>query len=385
MLSSLECLIQPVSRAQFAVGAIAKLPKYLKAAGCKSAVIVTDEGLVKAGVIARVQEALEAKEVAYQLFSGVSPNPTTDDVFAGAEVLREAPDAAVVAVGGGSAMDAAKAISLLAPNGGKVTDFYPGARVAHPGQPLIAVPTTAGTGAETNMFAVITDSEKGRKLLVGHPSVHPQASILDPELSVGAPQKVTATCGMDVLTHAIESFTSNRPNPFSEAVALRAIAMVATYLPVAYDDGADVEARSQMLVAAHLAGIAFSSTGLGMCHAMGHPLSARLGVAHGQSLASILPDVMRFNMETSAPRYAQVAIALGVADAQADDENALRAIGAVEAMSARVKTNVPLGELGVTLELIPTLVEDAFADPLMASTPRPPGNADVTGIYEARL
>jgi alcohol dehydrogenase len=191
---------------------------------------------------------------------------------------------------------------------------------------------------------------------------------------------------MDVLTHAIEALTSNRNNPYSDALAIGAIAMTGGYLPRALDDGSDLEARSQMLVASHLAGLAFSSSGLGICHAMGHPLSARLGAAHGQTLATLLPHVMRFNLDVCEERYARVAHALGAAEPGMTTEAGARAaIAAVEALRARSGCERSASDLGVSSELIPTLVEDAFADVLMMTTPKPPQAADVAELYRAAL
>ncbi|MEZ4375980.1 MAG: iron-containing alcohol dehydrogenase [Polyangiaceae bacterium] len=383
MLSEAGFQIQPVNRAQFGVGSISKLGKHVKSVGKQRALIVTDPGLVKAGVVTQVEEALSAEGIEARVFSEVRPNPTTEDVTLGRDAAREFGDAAVVPVGGGSVLDAAKAIALWAPNGGELADYVPGCKPKHPGHPVIAVPTTSGTGAETNMFAVITDPERGRKILIGHLSVQPKASVLDPALTVGCPAAVTATCGMDVLTHAIEALTSNRPNPFSEAVALRAIAMAGHHLPIAFEDGANIEARSQLMFASHLAGIAFASAGLGVCHAMGHPISARLNAAHGQTLATLLPEVMRFNCLVSEAKYAQVAIALGVAEPELDNhDNAQLGINAIEHLRAHVRTDISLADLGVSASLLPTLVEDAFADPLMITTPRRPEAQDVMRIYE---
>jgi alcohol dehydrogenase len=385
-LSGAEFDIQSVSKASFGAGVARKLGKKLKALGRSSAFVVTDRGLVAGGVVATIQRALEAEKVGCRVFDGVTPNPHDGVVAEGAARLREEPAAAVVPLGGGSSMDAAKAIALVAANGGTIRDFYPGSKPSSPGNPLLAVPTTAGTGSETNMYGVITDRESGRKLLVAHPSVQPVTTLLDPELGTGVPRQPTATCGMDVLTHAIEAFTCKRANPFSDALALQAIAMVARHLPRACDDGSDLEARAQMLLAAHLAGIAFTSSGLGICHAMGHPLSARLGAAHGQTLASLLPLVMRFNAEPCRRRYAEVARALGVADpAGSEEQNATRAIDAVTALRARVGADVPLRQLGAGPELLPLLIEDAFADVLMIATPRFPKPEEVRELYEAAM
>jgi alcohol dehydrogenase len=348
--------------------------------------IVTDAGITRSGIAARIQELLARDGVEAALFDGVLANPTALQVQEGADRLRELDGALVVALGGGSSLDAAKAIALVGANRGAVTDFTFGCKPEHRGRTVVAVPTTAGTGSETNMFGVVTEPKLGRKILIAHPSVMPQAIFLDPELGVGAPREVTATCGMDVLTHAIEAFTSNRNNPYADALALRAIAMTGGYLPRAFDDGSDLEARSQMLLASHFAGLAFSSSGLGICHAMGHPLSARLGAAHGQTLATLLPHVMRFNLDVCEARYAEVAEALGSATSgQSPRERALAAISAVETLRAKVGCDRSGSELGVREDMIPTLIEDAFADVLMLTTPRSPQAADVDALYRAVL
>ncbi len=383
MLSKTSFELQPGVRTSFGAGVVEKLGKRVKSLGYKSALIVTDKGVAKAGIVARVEASLKKSSIRSLVFDGVTANPTFECVHVGSGLLREHPGAAVIAVGGGSTLDASKAIALIAPNGGTPSDYPFGCKPEKSAHPIVAVPTTAGTGSETNMFGVVTDPDKGRKVLLGHPDVLPKLILLDPELTLGVPAPVTATCGMDVLTHAIEAFTCTRMNPLSDAAALRAIAMAASFLPVAFDDGSNLEARSQMLFASHLAGIAFTSSGLGICHAMGHPLSARLGVAHGQSLSTLLPLIMRFNLEVSAARYAQVAIAMGTADPTASDaENAERAIEAVEALRARVATDKSGRELGIEPEAIPMLVEDALADPLMAATPRYPESADVARLYQ---
>ncbi len=386
MLSDKVFEIQPGVRASFGNGSVGKLGRRIKALGKTSAFIVTDSGVARAGVIDRIRRAFDSDGISVELFDGIQANPTVKNVEAGAGKLRASVDAVVVAVGGGSVLDAAKAIALLAPNGGSVSDFPVGCKPKKPGHTVVAVPTTSGTGSETNMFGVVTDPKLGRKVLVAHPSVLPAAVVLDPELTRELPRVPTATCGIDALTHSIEAFTSNRSNPFADSLALRAIAMVASYLPTAVEDGKNLEARSQMLLAAHIAGLAFSSSGLGICHAMGHPLSARLDVPHGQSLATLLPHVMRFNLNVCEVKYAQVAIALGVADPGAENsENAQRALTAVEELSARVGTARSGKELGVKVELIPTLVDDAMADLLMMGTPRFPEPRDVRQLYEAAL
>ncbi len=379
--------IQPTPRATFAAGGAAKLGRQVSALGARRALIVTDPGVVRAGVAARVEASLREAGLETASFSAISPNPTAAEVAAGVALLRGLESAAVVALGGGSAMDAAKLLALMAPNEALTPrDCHPACKPAKPGCPVLAVPTTAGTGSETNSYGVITDTAVGRKFLIGHASVLPVSVLLDPLLTLALPAVPTATCGMDVLTHAIEAATSSRTNPFSQGVALRAIGLVREGLLVATRDGQNVEARSAMLVAAHLAGIAFSSAGLGICHAMGHPLSARLGAAHGQALATLLPGVMRFNLGVCASVYAEVALALGVGEAgRSDAENAEAAIAEVERLRREVGCERSLTELGASSALIPALVEDAFMDALMMTTPRMPSPDDVAALYRAAL
>lgn len=386
MLSDTAFQIQPIPRALFQVGGLANLPKQVAGLRAKRAFIISDPGVTKAGIVAQATDVLSSAGLEVGAFDAVSPNPTAKECAAGAEALREFGEAVVIAIGGGSAMDAAKAIALMAPNGVTAQECWPGAKLGKPGHKVIAVPTTAGTGSETNMYGVITDGEVGRKFLVGNMTVMPAGVILDPKLTIGLPRVPTATCGMDVLTHAIEAYTSARTNPFTQGVAFRAIEMVAGYLEKAFNDGSDIEARGQMLVAAHMAGDAFGSSGLGICHAMGHPLSARLGTSHGQSLCTLLPAIMRFNMPVSERQYAEVAKALGVANAAAGDaDNAAAAVTEVERLRAAVSTAQTLTDLGGKADLIPTLVEDALADTLMMTTPRPPTADDVASLYQGVL
>jgi alcohol dehydrogenase len=236
------------------------------------------------------------------------------------------------------------------------------------------------------MFGVVTDWRLGRKVMIGHPSVQPKAAILDPELTLALPARITALSGMDALTHAVEAFTSSRANPYSDALALRSIASVASYLPRAVEQGGDLEARAQMLLASHLAGLAFASSGLGLCHAMAHAVSARLDVPHGQALATLIPHVMRFNQSTCEVKYSQLAIALGVAgDALSPAANALRAIEAVERISERVGTAFLARDLGLESSLVPTLADDTMADMVLTGTPRFPDPEQVQALFEASL
>ncbi|MDP1875734.1 iron-containing alcohol dehydrogenase family protein [Phenylobacterium sp.] len=383
MLANQTFQIRPLPTLVFGVDSSLELAAQVKALGRSSALIVTDKGLMASGAATALLEKLAADGVQVEVFDGVAANPTDENVEAGALRLRVLGDAVVVALGGGSSMDCGKAIALLATNGDKVTDLQTRGR-KEPGVPVIAVATTAGTGSETNSACVITNTALGRKTYVMHPSIVPVVSILDPKLTLGLPKYPTATCGFDVLTHAIEAFTSARTTPYSDAVALGAIQLVAQYVRTAVEDGSNLEARSQMLMASSMAAIAFNVSGLGAAHGTGHALSARLNAAHGQTLATMLPHVMAYNLEVCAAKYAQVAEAMGVATPGASTEDQARAaIAAVVALRDDIGITRSIRDLGGTDELLALLVGDAMADGVNLSNARPVDAQAIEALYRA--
>ncbi len=386
MLSESAIRVQPLPRIVFGVGAADQIGKHAQETGKVRALLVTDPGLSKAGLAGTIADRLKADGFEVGVFDGVEPNPTDKNVAAGAQRLRELGDAVVVALGGGSSMDCAKAIALLARNEGHPREYSYGCKPKQPGAPVIAIPTTAGTGSETNFVGVITDTEQHRKLYVAHPSVQPRAAVLDPKLTLGLPAYPTATCGFDVLTHAIEAYTSRASNPYSDGVAMQAIKMAWTHLPKAFANGADIEARSQMLLASAMAAIAFNVAGLGAAHGTGHPISARFHTAHGQTLATMLPHVMRFNLDTRAAKYAEIAAVIGVGKpGSADAENATACIAAVEDMVQRLGLRKSLKDFGVGINDIGPLVEDALQDMTIRTNPRKVSADDAKALFEAAL
>jgi alcohol dehydrogenase class IV len=267
-------------------------------------------------------------------------------------------------------MDCGKAVALLARNPGTVQAMQANPGV-QPGVPVIAVPTTAGTGSETNSACVITNTALGRKTYVMHPSIVPRISVLDPELTLALPRYPTATCAFDVFTHATEAYTSARTTPYSDAVALEAIRLVVANARAALADGSDVEVRGNLLLASCMAAIAFNVAGLGACHGTGHPLSARLNAAHGQTLATMMPHVMGYNLDVVAARYAQVANIFGVARGVSAEDDARACIEAVKQLRADLGLERSIRELGGSDNLLPMLVEDSLADPVNLSNPKP--------------
>jgi alcohol dehydrogenase len=396
MLSSSTFTLTPGPTTVFGLGTSLQLHRHLPG-GTENAFVVTDPGVVDAGLVGPIVDALVAAGVRCDVFDGVEPNPTDLNVDAGLKQLRAFGDAVVVLVGGGSAMDCGKCIAIAGPNEGRGIDYAfavglgqddridfstlaSARRPERAPYPTVAIPTTSGTASETNGGGLITDTESQRKLTFSSDAVKPGAVLLDPGLTVGLPPGATASCGMDALTHAIEAFTSQRANAFADALALRAIELVRVWLPRAVEHGDDLEARANMLVASHLSGLAFSSGPLlGLVHATGHPLSARFHAAHGQTLATMLPHVMRFNREVCAERYARVGTALGT---EADPD---AAIAAVEAISAEVGTDASLADLGCTVDHLDELTQDALSDLIILTTPRYPTRTELRSLYASAL
>lgn len=374
-------------RTRFGPGAVATLSDLVRDAGGRRAFIVTDTGVEASGVVEVIRGALHAKGVEVGVFDGVEPNPGTSSVERGSAALAAfgTHDTIVVPVGGGSSMDTAKVVSLHVLNGGDVLALgYDDERISA-GLPLVAVPTTAGTGAETNTYGVITDEIAGRKAYVGHPSVLPVSSILDPELTVGLPPDPTAATGVDAMTHSLESLLSRNPNPFAEALALYVIRTVAEWLPHAVADGTNIEARGKLLVAAHLAGLGQASgTGLGAVHAIGHALGTRGRLPHGTALATVLPEVLATYLDVRERELALVAVALSAASPTDPPAEAARAgIAALEAFLRRVGQRRTLSQLGIGPELEASIVSDALDDAAIKNSPRLPSAEEIATILGA--
>jgi alcohol dehydrogenase len=374
-------------RVRFGVGAIAELPAVVAELGGQAVFVVTDAGVVGAGVAGRVVDVLTAADVRVELFDGVEPNPGTASIERGSAALRRFRDAApdttvVVGLGGGSSMDSAKVIALHAANQHAVMSLGYHDETLAPGLTVIAIPTTAGTGAETNTYGVITDESAGRKGYVGHESVLPHAAILDPELTLALPPEPTAATGVDALTHSLESLLSRHPNPFAEAIALGVIRTVAEWLPRAVEDGTDLEARSRMLLAAHYAGVGQQSgTGVGAVHAIGHAIGTRGRLAHGTALATVMPEVFETYLGVRDPELALVAVAFGVADPRDPTDGAARAgIDAIEGLLHRVGQRRTLAAQGLGSETHDTIAQDAIDDAAINNSPRRPSKGEILAV-----
>ena len=378
MLSTENFTVRPLPTIVFNRGAAKDLNNHIQSLGKTAVLIVTDKNLAASGLLDPILEELRAANLSVEVFDGVEPNPTDLNVEAGADRLKELGDAVVVPIGGGSPMDCGKSIALLASNPGTVEEMQnsqPTPAVA----PVIAVPTTAGTGSETNGACVITNTRLGRKTYVVHPSIVPVCSVLDPDLTVGLPAYATATCGFDVLTHAIEAFVSIGANAYSDMIAVEAMHKVAENLRKVVADGQDIEARSQMLLGSAMAAQAFNVTGLGSAHGTGHAISARLDAAHGQTLATMMPHVMDYNMPIREEKYATVARIL----APSGPATGAGAIDSVIRLSSDIGINRSITDLGGENDLLSVLVQDAIADPVNRTNPRPVDQAGFEAMYNA--
>ena len=373
-------------RARFAAGVVAELPSVVAELGARSVFVVTDPGVVGSGVAGRVVDLLRVADLLVELFDGVEPNPETAAIEVGTEALRrfsaDGASTVVIGLGGGSAMDSAKVIALHAPNQRAVMSLGYHDETVLPGVPVVAVPTTAGTGAETNTYGVITDESVGRKGYVGHESVLPRIAILDPELTLGLPPGPTAATGVDAMTHSLESLLSKNPNPFAEAIALGVIRTVGEWLPRAVEDSSDLEARSRMLLAAHYAGVGQQSgTGVGAVHAIGHAIGARGRLPHGTALATVMPEVFETYLGVRDRELALVAVALGIADPRDEVSASARvAIDGIESLLRRVGQRRTLSEQGLGAESHETIAQDAIEDAAINNSPRLPSKDDVLGI-----
>ncbi len=376
--------IAPLPELWFGLGEARRLAEAVRLVGATRAFFITDAALVRTGIPDTLAGALRESGVEVGVFDRVVANPTTATLDDAADALRAFGPAAVVAVGGGSSMDVAKGAAIAGVNGGWGRDFdyrndQPVAALA-----IIAVPTTSGTGSETNAFGVIEDLATREKFYVGHASALARVVILDPLLTVGLPARATASTGLDALAHAIESLAARHPNPFATGVALEVAREVSTWLPVAVEDGSNLEARSHLALASHLAGVAFASgTGLGLGHGIAHAVSAATGAVHGEVLAAVLPHLMRSNLDLRADVYARLGLALGANAAASSHEGADAAVSAVAALAARVGAPSTLTDQGVTPDLLDAIAHAALADEVTRNAPREPTLAEVRAVLDA--
>jgi len=360
-------------------GALARLGEALRELGVTRPLLVTDPGVAAAGLVDRALEHLEGAVV----FDEVRPNPDIELVDRGAEVYRESGCDGLVALGGGSSIDTAKSIGVVAEHGGSILDYeYGRTPLSRRVPPLVAVPTTAGTGSEVTLWAVITDHDRRIKFNVGGtPLIGPHVALIDPELMLGLPPAVTAATGMDALSHAIECYTCDYHQPFNDAVALHAIELVGGWLRAAVEDGSNLEARTHMAHAATLGGMAYGTESAGAAHAMSQSAGGVHDCPHGALTARVLGPVCEYNAPAAPERYARIAQGLGVETGGLDPLEAALA-GVEEVYRLTDDVGIPtMVELGFSEEEIPMLATIAFEDPQTIGNPRDVDVAAYEEIY----
>lgn len=367
------------TKIEYGVGATNRLVDVIKNENFKSLLLVTDEGVVRSGLLKRVADALDADQLKWRVFDRVEPNPKDYNVQEGTEIAGRFGTDCLVAIGGGSPIDCAKAIAVVARQGGAVRDYEGPHKIGPDVLPLIAIPTTAGTGSEVTFSSVITDSTEKFKFSIKDPKIAPRVALVDPEMTLTMPPDLTASTGMDALTHAIEAFTANASEPLADAAALYAIELITAYLRSAVSDGHHLEARAGMLLGSVLAGIAFSHSDVAAVHCVAEALGGKYDAAHGVCNAVVLPAVMAYNMEYCKERYARIAVAMGLTYANVDD-GAQQAVTAVQQLASDVRLPA-FGSLGVQENDLEELAANSFKNGSNIDNPRPMKKNDYLNLF----
>ena len=364
----------------FGAGAVTKVVDHVKRVGGTRALIVCDPGVVKVGIAARVKAILEDANIVASVFDAVAPNPVEENVFAGVEAYRALGANVIVSVGGGSPLDAGKLIALKTTHERPLVDYDDAtggdAFITQNVPPIITIPTTAGTGSEVGRSGVVTLKANGRKTVIFSPYLLAKVAILDPELTVSMPSRVTAATGFDALTHCLEAYVSLGDHPMADGIALMGLELCAKHLEQATVHGKDLEARGGMMKAAMMGAVAFQK-GLGACHSLAHPLSSEKDMHHGLANALCLPAVVEFNERVVADKLDRVR---SIFDAKAKS-----CADALRALRSRIGLPSGLGSEGVSESDVAKLSAKALQDACHQSNPRPCTEADLAALYRASL
>ncbi len=357
----------------FGPGAREVLPKEIKRLGLHKAFVASDKDLIKFGVTDKVTAVLKAANIPYEIFSDIKPNPTVTNVKNGVKAFAESGADFILAIGGGSSIDTSKAIGIITnnPEFSDVVSLEGVADTKRKSVPIIALPTTAGTAAEVTINYVITDEKNEKKMVCVDPNDIPAIAIIDAELMYTLPKSLTASTGLDALTHAIEGLITKGAWEMSDMFEIKAIEMITRYLETAVNEPKNPEARNGMAVAQYIAGMAFSNVGLGVVHGMAHPLGAIFDVPHGVANALLLPTIMAFNAPAALDKYVIIAKAMNVyKEGMSKEEAAQAAVDAVKALAIRVGIPQHLSELGIKESDLPKLADSAIKDVSTPANPR---------------
>ena len=371
---------------QIGAGASSEINNILSSIGCHSPLIITDKMMVQLGYTDKINAILASANIKADIFADTLPEPTVASIQAGVEQVRNNQYDSIIALGGGSPIDSAKAIAILGKFGGVMQDYKFPRNVSDAGLPIIAIPTTAGTGSEATKFTIITDEKSDEKMLCMGIGFMPIAALIDYELTLSVPPRTTADTGIDALTHAMEAYVSRKANAYSDSQALAAMALIAPNLRTAYHNGNDKTAREAMMLGSTLAGVAFSNASVALVHGMSRPIGAAFHVPHGLSNAMLLPAVTEYSIVSAPQRYAQCAKAMGIALQTDSDEDANNKLIA-ELIALNDELEVPsVAQFGIDktifFDLLEQMAEQAIASGSPANNPRVPSNADIISIYK---
>jgi alcohol dehydrogenase class IV len=367
-------------------GSSEKVGEESKKLGGQKALIITDQVMVKLGVMEGTKKALEQSKVPFVIYDAVATEPTVDYVREGLKMFKDSGCDFLVAVGGGSPIDTAKAIAIMATNPGSIEEYKGLGKVPKQGAPLIAIPTTAGTGSEVTQFTIITDTKTSVKMLIGSPFIMPRVALVDPLLTLSCPRGLTAAVGIDSLTHAIEAYVSLKAQPMSDIFCLSAIELISGNLRQAWANGNNIEAREKTMLGALQAGIAFSNASVALVHGMSRPIGAYFHVAHGASNAALLGAVTEFSLIGNPARYSHIAKAMGEnVGGLTDLEGAQLAAKAIKRLIKDIQ--IPsLKDLGVDRakleQLAPKMAEDAIASGSPGNNPRQATKEEIVELYK---
>lgn len=371
---------------QIGAGASEQVPAVLESLGCSRPLIITDKMMVELGYAGIIQSKLAEHNLSAEVFDDTVPEPTVGSIQAGVERVRSGSYDCIIALGGGSPIDSAKAIGILGKFGGEMRDYKFPRIVNQAGLPIIAIPTTAGTGSEVTRFTIITDETNDEKMLCVGIGFMPIAALVDFNLTLSLPPRITADTGIDALTHAMEAYVSRKASPYSDSQALSAMRLIGPNLRRAYKNGADQEAREAMMLGSTLAGVAFSNASVALVHGMSRPIGAAFHVPHGLSNAMLLPAVTEFSIPAAEERYADCARAMGVAQQSDSTERAnQKLLDELHALNDELQ--VPTPEMfGIDrnefFDLMPTMAEQALQSGSPGNNPKVPTAEEIVQLYE---
>lgn len=372
------------TRIVYGAGCIQQLPDEIKQMGHKKPLIVTDKGLIAAGVVKRITNILEEAKIEYEIFDGIQPNPRDTTVMEAARFAEEKNIDMMIAIGGGSSMDTAKAVGVILKEGGQIGDYEGLGKVTKPITDLVAIPTTVGTGSEVTFWSVITDTKRHFKMSVGSPLIAARLALVDPDLVETLPPSIIAATGMDALTHAIEGYTCKISEPITDACGIYAIEMIGQNIRNAVYNS-DPDARGKMLLGSLIAGICFGNSDIAGVHCMGEAMGGLYDLPHGISMAIMLPYVMEYNYVACIDKFIKIAKALGEnIDGLADRDAAYKAVEAVKKLNKDLAIPT-LKEVNVKEEDIPELAKRSSVNVSVDSNPRKAGEDDFRKIFEAAM